>query len=334
MKRNFRGEYFSNEDLHTSQLSTPEIQQPTQNELLKRQFESNLHTYEELKDLNYNNEEFEILFRKQREAYKNIADYLIRNTIEFTRLQEELEKEDRNNEQITSLIIAIREKLWANDIFKNTKTSFIRSSDDEKEYYSHNFFNAPQILERNQELVEVKKLYHWVPEKQLEEILENGLIPRFCGKKGMNFVFASFDRNEFWAHQASSINREAKANMIELEIDTTGIEAFMWASHTDIFPEDGEESRHLRSSRYSRLGLVSSKYVSLGIQISSLVLQDIKANHQEDSEEESRYSTLFKKKISYDPLYPETWEHSEVLLDYVPPENIKIIRKMIVKKEI
>lgn len=184
-----------------------------------------------------------------------------------------------------------------------------------------------------------QKLYHWIPTQLLERVYKQGLLPGFLAgdtpTTSRPVAHATFQRNEYWNKYMASDREDAgfsdysdPAQYTELEIDYDPlIEAYMWPPIIDK-SSNGDmmlKSDH-RATSYEHSPLLSTRVVPLDSQISFLLDFDKKEAERREGEGENSdeqynkwvYSHLLKRKVPPNSSsLPESYETSEVLLDYV-----------------
>lgn len=185
-------------------------------------------------------------------------------------------------------------------------------------------------------IVHVEKLYHWSPRALWETVIQKqGLLPGLLsGRSDHQYTYVSLEPDDFWHQERresfgayvddSGVDRE---DFVQLEIDySSEIQAYMWAHG-----QTQDESFGLMSRLFYKDTLLSTHLYSLDQLVSELVRNDRKLlqkpglRTEYPNESDWTFSTLLGERVPYSAMtHSSSWETSEVLLDYVPPEAIRL----------
>ncbi len=341
-------QYFKDRYLYQSYRELIEAELPLDAQIEQEEFVSDRQEYKRLIHKKYSSPNTEkrisilevrlvqAILRTRQALYRALLESLESPAVDVARTQ--------------SLVKQLRTHLVSQDMFKDKRRELfdsqqslelleqriksIKPPDDQTIIRMAEFPTVPSY--------HVDKLYHWAPASFKQAILAQGLLPGFClGLGSRSFVYASLERNDFWASAKDSDTAplvydrgsEKHSEFVEFEIDYgPDLEAYMWVP---FYSYSTSDHSLYRSTLYLE-ALLSSNVVLLDCQVSELLDYDkgivdsgLKAGRKEKdaaSGDPWVYSKLLKQEApTYCHSWPGAWESSEVLLNYVPPARLRII---------
>lgn len=252
--------------------------------------------------------------------------------------------QNNNTEQINELIQLLRRKLFETALFKK---DIIHTPQTTSEYDNAwqelvEFDEKANTLFPNEIAVpsyqhsspkKVEKLYHFAPAHYAKLIEEQGLVPGFITGANKKFaIYTALERNEYWIKNLQySRNGEMPDAFIEIEIDYDDQEmnSYMWMQYYSKPKRASDDYFTLDSDVNGTL--ISSHLIPLNQQVQELI-NAAQTVGKENISDPTHYSSLLDMEIPYyNPASPARFRTSEVLLDYVPPQNIQILREVPVK---
>ncbi|MFC1640886.1 hypothetical protein ACFL2D_02420 [Patescibacteria group bacterium] len=341
MDQGFRGEKASAQELEQFK------QYSSYSDLIEHEFPSD----EKLEEEEKNKREREYV-RLNRAAYVErspriqrleslvLTDHL-KELPEFDELLRLLEDKSEETEEIIDRIKRMREALFSSHAFKISRVEAAETDHGRKkawkniaEWRMEGKYFRPESVEQpeySEEGKEIEHLYHWIPDRIAPIVTSEGLVPGFISdQRPKFFVYTSLERNDFWPRTiAKRLKQFESESFVELEIDyDDSMEAYMWMPYYEVWPDQRRYAPAYPGT------ILSSRAVPLRRQVAELLLSDKDLRAEDHPDEDSYFSPLLNREI---PHFANTsissWETSEVLLNFVPPEKIRIIGRKTVPKE-